>query len=121
MNLVAADVSPRILSPMKVSADSRRRLRFRGLMREVLFWGNLSRDLGHCFGDNRVAVLVGWRAAAQQSQRFVANIPKLVFAAGRDGYGVASFHVARFAFDANPSRAVCDVINFLGFDVIMFL
>jgi len=34
MNLVAVPhggISPRILSPMKVSADSRRRLRFRGL------------------------------------------------------------------------------------------
>src|ERR1035437_3818709 len=30
MNLVAVDVSPRIMSPTEVSADSRRRLWFRG-------------------------------------------------------------------------------------------
>jgi len=66
-------------------------------------------------------MLVGRGATAQQSQRFVAGIPKLVFAAGRNGNGVTGFHVACFAFDANPSRAVGDVINFLGFDVIMFL
>ena len=34
MNLVAADVSPRTLSGRKISADSRRRLRFRGSRRE---------------------------------------------------------------------------------------
>ena len=42
MDLVAADVSPRTLSPMRVSADLRRRLRFKGSTREILFWGNLS-------------------------------------------------------------------------------
>jgi 3-methyladenine DNA glycosylase/8-oxoguanine DNA glycosylase len=42
MNLVAADVSLRTLSPMKVSVDSRRRLRFKGSTREILFWENLS-------------------------------------------------------------------------------
>jgi hypothetical protein len=77
--------------------------------------GNIS------FSNHGVAVLVGRRAAAQQSQRFVANIPKFMFATGRNGNGVAGFNVARFAFDANPSRAVRNVINFLGFDVIMFL
>ena len=43
MNLVAADVSRRIclFSRQRISADSRRRLRFRGLMREI-FRGNLS-------------------------------------------------------------------------------
>ena len=76
---------------------------------------------GHAFRDDRVAVLVGRRAAAQQSQRFVAGIPKLVFPAGRNGNGVTGFNVARFACDANPSRAMRNVINFLGFDVIMFL
>src|SRR5208283_5633832 len=38
-----------------------------------------------------------------------------------NGNGVAGFYVARFAFDANPSRAVRNVIYFLGLDVIMFL
>jgi len=43
MNLVVADVSRRIclFSRQRISADSRRRLRFRGLMREI-FRGNLS-------------------------------------------------------------------------------
>ena len=43
MNLVAADVSRRIclFSRQMISADSRRRLRLRGLMREI-FRGNLS-------------------------------------------------------------------------------
>ena len=37
MNLVAADVSPRHICLGEVSADSRRRLRFRGSKREVPF------------------------------------------------------------------------------------
>ncbi len=42
MNFVAADVSPRTLSSMKVSADSRRRLRFRGSTRGIFFRGILT-------------------------------------------------------------------------------
>jgi hypothetical protein len=76
---------------------------------------------GHAFRYDRITVLIGRRAAAQQPQGFVAGVPKLVFAAGRDGDGVAGFYIARFAFDANPSLAVRDVIYFLGLDVIMFL
>src|SRR5438552_8793599 len=46
MNLVAADVSPRtgLLSSLRISADSRRRLRFRHSTRES-FRGNLSRQV----------------------------------------------------------------------------
>jgi hypothetical protein len=49
MNLVAADVSPRILYRVKISADSRRRLRFKGLKREFLFRENLSQNCGSLF------------------------------------------------------------------------
>ena len=54
MNLVAADVSRRIclFSRQRISADSRRRLRFRGLMREI-FRGNLSMNRASCGSQTR--------------------------------------------------------------------
>jgi hypothetical protein len=42
INLVAADVSPRILSLRRISADSRRRLQFKGTNRESSILWNLS-------------------------------------------------------------------------------
>jgi hypothetical protein len=55
MNLVAVPhcgISPRTLNSMEVSADSRRRLRFRGSRREKIFRGILSPQAGVMVGAN---------------------------------------------------------------------
>src|SRR5262245_28809752 len=73
------------------------------------------------FRNHRVAVLVGRSAAAEQAQGFTAGVPELVFLARRNRDGVADPHLAHFAFDADPSGAVRDVINLLGARMKMFL
>jgi hypothetical protein len=66
-------------------------------------------------------VFVGGGAAAEQAQGFVAGVPELVLPAGRNGDGVPGPDFARFVFDADFSRAVRDMINFLGTRMKMFL
>ena len=58
MNLVAADVSPRHSLWPKISADSRRRLRFRGSKRDVLFRIILTLILSPCEEERKTSVAV---------------------------------------------------------------
>ncbi len=64
-----------------------------------------------------------YAGAQQHSNRSVslASVPQLVPLARQNGDGVADLDVAGFAINANPARAMGDVIDFLGLDVIMLL
>ena len=66
-------------------------------------------------------MFVGRRAAAEQPERFGAGVPKLVPAARRNGDGVTGADLAGFAGDADPARAVREIIDLLGPDMIMLL
>jgi hypothetical protein len=73
------------------------------------------------FRDDGILVLIARRAAAEQPKDFGAGIPKLMLFAGRYRDGVAWFDVAQFAFYAHSAGAVRDVIDLLGFWMIMLL
>src|SRR5579863_5637454 len=73
------------------------------------------------FCDDGVSVFVGGGAAAEEGEGLVAEVPDFVFLAGRDGDGVIYFYFAGFVFDADFAVAGGDVVDFLGFGMVVFL
>ena len=51
----------------------------------------------------------------------MAGIPEFVSFAGRDGDGIARFHILIFGFNAYAALSVCDVVDLFGARVKMFL
>src|SRR5262245_21832145 len=70
---------------------------------------------------DRVVMLVGGRAAAEETQHPGAGVPELVALAGRNRYRVAHPDFALFAFDAHAPGAGGDEVYFLGLGMIMLL
>ena len=73
------------------------------------------------FRNDRVNVLICWRATAKKLQRFRAGVPQLVFQAGRNGDCVTGLHRAFLRVNPYPARAGGDEINLLRARMVMLL
>src|SRR4029453_6226872 len=68
---------------------------------------------------DRIAVLISWRAAAEELERHAAGRGDGVDAAGWFGGGVSPSPRGCFLADRDPARPFEDVIDFLGLRMVM--
>ena len=80
-----------------------------------------ARQLALSFRYHGVGIFVAGGTATQETQDFPASVPQFMFLTRRNGNGIAWFDFPGFVFDTDFSRAVGDVINFLGAGMVMFL
>ena len=66
-------------------------------------------------------MLIGWRAAAEQLQRFGSGVPKLVSLSRWNRNRVTGLNFADLVLNSHSPVARSDEINFLGPRMIMFL
>ena len=73
------------------------------------------------FQHHRIVILVTGRAAAEEDEGNVADVPDLVVGTGRNGDGVERADFAEFAVEFHATGAAEDVVNLLGLRMIMLL
>jgi hypothetical protein len=64
-------------------------------------------------------MFIAWRATTKKDEGATAGVGDLVPCTGRDGDRIARTDGGRFPINAHLSDAVEDVVDFLGFDVMV--